>query len=128
MPKLHMYQLEQAVVFTTLALVAVLHGNTLAEWVGVFAVYFGFNHMSIADMLERAQHKRTVKEVKCYKKLTYYMWAKEACWLAYFVLLNAYTGLVGVVIFALYPLWRAYYKKHLSGKILPWLLHAPEGV
>ncbi len=49
--------------------------------------------------------------VHCHRWLTRYLVGKEFCWLAYFVILGAYSALVGVGIFLAYPIWRHQYRK-----------------
>lgn len=123
-PRFHMYQLEYVFVLVVLSGVALWHGNTLTEWVGVAAVFFGFCHMSVGLALEMKQSTKAVPDEHCYWKMSYFLYAKEAAWLVYFLLLHAYTALAGVLLFAVYPVWRRYYKARLSGRILKGILKA----
>lgn len=49
--------------------------------------------------------------VECHWKLKYFLVSKEICWLVYFVVLGAYSALVGVGVFLAYPVWRHQYRK-----------------
>jgi len=106
---------ESLVVFVLLAIVTIFAGNTLVEWIGTFAVLFTFKHVSVANRLEEREAlrvKHTGKpEIECYKRLTQYLVTKEILWFAYFILLGAYSALVGVFVFLLYPVWRKWYRK-----------------
>lgn len=59
--------------------------------------------------IERAEQAWTI-QVECHWKLKWYLVSKEICWLGYFVYLGAWSALVGVVLFLLYPLWRHWYR------------------
>lgn len=85
-----------------------------AEWIGSLAVFLTFMHIQIADRLAEAEEKRgaTNLSVECHWKLKWYLISKEACWLAYFVSLGAWSALVGVGVFLLYPAWRHWYRRH----------------
>lgn len=109
------YILEYVFVAIILIAVALFSGKGGIEWVGVLAVFLTFGHASIAERLrEREELKHIQKdsiEVHCYYKLPYYFYAKEACWLIYFVWLGAYSALAGVGLFLIYTPWRKYYRK-----------------
>lgn len=79
------------------------------------AVYLSFQHMSVGARLEEAQERSDVKLVACYRKLTRYLVAKEALWVAAFVALGAWTALAGVPLFLLYPAWRRAYRQARHG-------------
>jgi hypothetical protein len=83
--------------------------QTAGQLVGAVAVFASFGHMSVAARLEEAQDRSDVKTVECYRKLTRYLVAKEALWLAAFTLLRAWTALAGIPLFLLYPAWRRVY-------------------
>lgn len=80
------------------------------EWIGSLAVLFTFQHASIGFRLEEQQAllvKTTgAATVECYYKLQKYFYAKELCWLSYFLLTGSYAALVGVGVFLLYGSWR----------------------
>jgi len=48
--------------------------------------------------------------VDCHHWARRYLVSKEICWLVYFVMLGAWSALVGVGIFLFYPVWRHYYR------------------
>lgn len=108
------WQVEATFIFAALAAVAVgrliITGHGWVEWLGVFAVHFSARHASVANRLEEKEHHRVKTggqaEVECYRHLSRYFYLKEALWCAYFVLVGAYSALVGVAIFLAYPWWR----------------------
>lgn len=105
---------EFIVVAIILVSVAVIAHKGIIEWVGVFAVLLTFGHAQIADRLrEREAHRYNIDQnskVECYWKLNYYFYAKEILWFIYFLYLGAWSALVGVVLFLLYPLWRNWWR------------------
>ena len=110
------YVIEYVFVGGVLIAIALISHKGLVEWLGVLAVFLTFGHTSIADRLHEREAKRynidKKVEVNCYWKLNYYFYAKELCWLIYFLLLGAWSALAGVFIFLLYPLWRKVYRKY----------------
>ena len=99
---------EFLVILVVLVLVAIITKKGLIEWLGVFAVLVTFGHTQIADRLHereafRYKIDKTV-DVDCYWKLNWYFYTKEILWFIYFIFLGAYSALVGVFIFLLYPL------------------------
>ncbi len=106
------YKWENLVVGTYLLGVALAASWSLAgaawwaQWVGVLAVFYTFQHVSVASRLEEAQDRSDVKIVECYRKLTPYLVVKELLWIVVFVLTGAWTALAGIPIFLLYPVWR----------------------
>lgn len=110
------YVIEFFFVGIILVVVAIISGKGIVEWIGVVAVMLNFGHASIADRLEEKEavrfHVNKKSDVECYWKLKYYFIAKELCWLAYFLILGAYSALVGVGIFLLYPWWRKIWRKY----------------
>ncbi len=110
------YHIEGAFVLITLIAVAEYSGKGLVEYVGVAAVFFTFMHATIAEYMREAEALRE-KETNqiitaCHKKLPYYFYAKEICWLIYFIWLGAYSALVGVAVFLLYQPWRRLWRKY----------------
>ena len=104
------WHVEAAVVFAVLAGTALVSRRGPVEWIGVFAVWFTFLQASVANRLEEMEAKRVQETgligVDCYRWSTRYLYLKEACWLAYFLLLGAWSALLGTAIFLLYPPWR----------------------
>lgn len=104
-----------------LALLAVLAAKGLStkEVIGTLAVLLAFCHVQVATRLdesaeqkEGARHSSEASQgVRCRVWLERYLLAKEMLWLVYFVLLGAYSALVGVAVFLLYPFWRRLRKR-----------------
>lgn len=59
--------------------------------------------------IAKAEQTWTI-HVDCHWKLKWYLVSKEIWWLIYFVYLGAWSALVGVGLFLLYPLWRHWYR------------------
>ena len=102
------WHVEAAFVGLVLATVVIATGREKlwVEWLAALAVWLTFQHASISFRLQEAEERRTVFEVECHKKLKWYFLGKEACWFAYFTALGAWSALVGVFVFLLYPWWR----------------------
>ena len=137
------WHVEALVVAVALACVAVATGGKPVEWVGAVAVLLTFFHAQVGFRLSEAEDGRAKREaqalsqryehaankpplaeveaadakylihVECHRWLARYHVGKELVWLVYFVWLGAWSALVGVGIFLLYPLWR---KFHLRGR------------
>ena len=112
------WQIEMIVVGNILFPVALLTAkpeNYYAEYIGALAVLLTFAHVQVADRLaEQAEQEEKEKgetTVDCHRWTKRYLLSKEICWCLYFVLLGAYSALVGVGVFLLYPVWRHYYRK-----------------
>jgi len=101
---------EAAVVGAVLTTVAWAKGQSI-EWLGALAVFFTFMHAQVSFRLSESESRKTLAQVECHWKAQYYFLAKEACWFLYFIFLGAWSALIGVLVFLLYPLWR---KWHLS--------------
>jgi hypothetical protein len=105
------------VVGNILAVVATFTANSdnhYVEWVGALAVLLTFGHVQVADRLaERAAQDEQLGQVtvECHNMAVNYLVHKEVCWLIYFLVLGAYSALVGVGVFLLYPFWRRFYRK-----------------
>lgn len=108
------WQIESLFVLLILAAVPIVRlvftGQGWVEWLGVFAVWATFGHASVANRLQEKEEKRSITtgqtEVECYAILNRYFYIKEICWFIYFILIGAYSALVGVIIFLLYGWWR----------------------
>lgn len=106
------WHFESLVVATILLVVnvSVHRGINLVEVIGSCAVLFSFMHASVAERLAEREAQRNVKTVHCYRWLTRYFVAKEIGWFVYFLVHHAWSALVGVIVFLLYPVWRRYYR------------------
>lgn len=79
------------------------------EWIGSLAVLVTFMHAQVGFRLSEAEEKRDAKSVHCYAWLRRYFIAKENLWFVYFSLLHAWSALVGVGVFLVYPAWRQFH-------------------
>ena len=104
---------EALVVGSILAIIAIFKWQAI-ELLGGAAVFFTFMHTQVSFRLSEAEQHRTEAQVECHRKAQYYFIARECLWFIYFASLGAWSALAGVIIFLLYPIWRAY---HLSRKL-----------
>ena len=109
--KIRTWMLESLIVFTILAIVTILTGNKLIEWIGTFAVLFTFSHASVSNRLAEKQAAMVKPDVECYKWSEKYFLIKEILWFSYFILNHSYAALTGVIVFLIYPFWRKFYRK-----------------
>lgn len=105
------YVYENAVVLTAVIVGAHLSGGRDVDWVSAAAVFCGFCHASIADRMIERELRRPISEVPCAWKATYYWLAKEALWVAAFIMLRAWPALIGCGVFLVYPIWRKAYRR-----------------
>lgn len=107
---------EMSFVALALVIVALLSGKGSVEWFGAAAVLCSFGHVNVTSRMAEhiAYYEKTtgVAVVSCYRWERYYFLLKEIFWLIYFIKLGAYSALVAVVIFLLYPLWRKLWRKY----------------
>jgi hypothetical protein len=105
------WHMELAMVVLILGAAAALtNPSSLANWIGVIAVSLSFAHAQVADRLAERDAARPRPAVACHRWATRYLVAKELAWVAVFVLLGAWTALVGAGLFLLYPLWRRHWR------------------
>lgn len=97
-----------------LCIVTFISSNDIKNWVVTVAVLLTFNHAQIGDRLQERQAKMDKPTVECYHKLNKLFAAKEITWIIAFILMGGYTAIVGSAMFALYPLWRRYYRKNIK--------------
>lgn len=86
------------------------------EVIAALAVLLTFGHAQIADRLAEKQAEMDRPTVECYRKMWFYFFGKEICWLTYFFLNHSYSALVGVFIFLGYPGWRKLYRNWEKSK------------
>ncbi|MGB0925379.1 MAG: hypothetical protein ACPGTS_01580, partial [Minisyncoccia bacterium] len=109
------FHIEDVFVLAILSTVAIVtHGNYI-EWIGVAAVFMTFKHTVVAfrleEVLEKAtEHGDTAFNSHGRQKQFYFM--KEILWFLYFLSLGAYSALIGVFIFLLYPWWHDVREKY----------------
>lgn len=107
------WRVEVLVVAAILLTVNIITHHLLSiELIAAVAVLLTFCHAQIADRLAEQEALKVVPQVDCYRKMGYYFIGKEICWLLFFSCSHAYSALVGVFVFLLYPVWRRLYRKH----------------
>ena len=104
------WHLENLTVVTVLLAVWVFTGARAIELVGSAAVYCGFCHASIAERMREREAARPVPSVECHRLSTWFFLAKELLWASYFLATGAWSALVGCAVFAVYPLWRRWWR------------------
>jgi len=109
------WHVEAAVVGLVLLVVAIISGGHPAEFIGAGAVLLAFMHCQIADRLHEQQ--AFSPSVECREWMWRYWVAKEALFIAYFVLHESYAAIAGAALFAAYPFWRRWWR----------LTHPPKG-
>jgi hypothetical protein len=102
---------EHAAVVAALASVWLATGRDPREALGSVAVYLAFGHASVSERLREREAARPIPSVECHRASTYYFVGKELAWAAYFVWSGTYAALVGCAVFALYPLWRRWWRR-----------------
>lgn len=102
------WHIEAAFVGVVLLLVAIVSGGAAPEFIGAGAVLLAFMHCQIADRLHEQQ--LFMPSVACREWLWRYWVAKEALFIAYFVLHRSYAAVAGAALFGAYPLWRRWWR------------------
>ena len=97
---------EALVVGSILLAVALAKGQAI-ELLGALAVLLSFMHAQVSFRHAEASRK-SQPQVSCHWIAQYYFLGKEACWFSYFLCLGAWSALIGVLIFLIYPVWRKY--------------------
>jgi hypothetical protein len=105
---------EILIVGIVLCLVTFLFSNNIVNWVTTLAIILTFNHGQIGDRLQERQANMDNPTVECYHKLNKLFAGKEICWIAAFLLMKNYAAIVGSFMFAIYPLWRKYYRSQIK--------------
>lgn len=113
---LYTYQVEYAFVFLVLFVTAVINKADFIEWIGAAAVLVSFMHAKVANRLaerEKFRQQNSDEIILSYHyKIGRFFILKEILWFAYFILLGAWSALVGVIIFLLYEPWRKLWRKY----------------
>ena len=105
-------------VLALLGSVLFLTSAPLIEIVASLAVFFSFAHMKVSNRLEEREAYRIKNNtadsfsVSYSHKITRYLYIKEFLWIVYFVLIGAWSALVGAFVFLLYPSWRRLWRKY----------------
>lgn len=105
------WQVELATVAFILAGAAIVSGGSLVSWISAGAVLASFGHATVANRLQEREAARAVPHVDCHRWLTRYWYAKEAAWVAVFVLTGTWPALVGCALFLVYPSWRRWWRR-----------------
>jgi hypothetical protein len=105
---------ELLVVAVVLTVTTTLFANNIVNWITLLAILFTFNHAQIGDRLQERQAKMIKPDVECYWKLNKLFAIKEVTWIVAFILMHNYAAIVGSVLFALYPVWRKWYRRRPS--------------
>ena len=116
---LYTYQVEYGFVFIILFAVVLINKSEMYEWIGALAVLVTFMHAKVANRLAerekyRQQHNTDDIILSYHYKIKKFFILKEILWFAYFILLGAWSALVGVIIFLLYEPWRKLWRKYYS--------------
>lgn len=98
------YQKEYLIVAIVL-FIPVLINQSLIEIVAATAIFFTFQHHQVASRMQEKQSEKA-PSVECNKKLNVYFAVKEILWITFFILSGAYSGIVGSIVFLIYPAWR----------------------
>jgi hypothetical protein len=111
--KVHYF--ETGFVFLILAGTALISDKGWVEWVGVFGVIFTFEYQVLSTYLrEHAEARKKIgKDVRSdfiYKEIQFLFYTKELIWITYFLLLGAYSAIVGTIVFICYGIWRKLYR------------------
>jgi hypothetical protein len=106
---------ETGIVFLILASTALISDKGWVEWVGVLGVTFTFEYQVLSTYLrEHAEARKKIgKDVRSdfiYKEIQFLFYAKEIIWITYFLLLGAYSAIVGTIVFICYGIWRKLYR------------------
>lgn len=104
------WAIELVAVACVLAVVWAASGEWL-ELLGSAAVLCAFAHAQVADRMTEREAARVRPDVRCWRWSRRYFVAKEALWFVYFAAHGSWSALAGVVLFLLYPLWRAAYRR-----------------
>lgn len=99
-----------------LSVTVLVTGNEPVEWVGAFAVWLATRRLSIADRTAEAERARvdagSPPLTECYRWQVRYLFMGELAWTVYFVMLGAWSALVGVAWMLVYPIWRKVYRRY----------------
>jgi hypothetical protein len=108
------WKYEILVVAIILVAVTFFTKNDWVNWVTTLAILLTFNHAQIGDRLQERQGAMDKPTVECYHKLNKLFAGKEVCWIIAFLLMKNYAAIVGSALFAVYPIWRKYYRRKIK--------------
>lgn len=81
------------------------------EALAALAVLATFGHASVAERMRERQAAQTTPDVSCHRWTWGYFLAKEALWVAYFIVTGAFAALAGCAVFLVYPAWRSWWRR-----------------
>ena len=105
------WHIEAAVMAAVLAVTVLVTGNQPIEWVGACAVFVMTRRVSVANRMQESEASQPAPSTDCYPWFQRYLVFGECLWTVYFLLLGAYSALVGVALMLLYPVWRRFYRR-----------------
>ena len=112
--KLKTWHYEFVIVIFLLITITFLFANNFDNWLATLAVCLTFGYTQISDRMMEKQGAMITPDVDCYWKLVYYFWGKELIWIIVFLRYHSYASLGGCFIFAVYPLWRKFYRAKIK--------------
>jgi hypothetical protein len=108
------WHFEVGIVAIILCTITFFFANNWTNWIATAAVIITFNHATICDRLQEKQSRMIRPTVECYHKLHRLFVSKEILWIVFFIMTGSYSAIVGSGLFALYPLWRKLYRRHIK--------------
>lgn len=87
-------------------MIPIVLNKTYIEVLSAIAVFFTFMELQINTRMREKQGQQAIPSVHCYKYALTYFWTKEVLWVLFFILTGAYSGIIGSLIFMLYPIYR----------------------
>jgi len=106
---------KEFIIMSIILILALLKfSDSLLNCLTTLAVLISLNLVQISDRLQERQGQMEVADVHCYWKVNYLLVAKEILWITVFLITKNYAGVIGSVMFALYPYWRKYYRKNIK--------------
>ncbi len=108
-------KVEGAIVLAVLALTNLATHRGWQEIVGVLAVFYAWQHVSVANRLAEAAAQVPAAgqtDVHCQALLQSCLYKKEILWVVYFLLIGANAALVGCAVFLAYGPWRRLWRRY----------------
>ncbi len=116
--KINLQHLELLFVAVVLVITGLISDKGSVEWLGVLGVLLTFEYTIIANHLGELYGKKSKKprvnkkHPDYHDRLLLFYYFKEVVWFSYFIMLGAWSALVGVVLFLLYAVWRREWRKY----------------
>lgn len=112
--RINLHHFEIGIAAIVLIVTGILSEKGYVEWIGVLGVLLTFEYTIIANYLGEFHSKRVAKDrpqTMYHRRLLFFYYLKEGIWLIYFLLLGAWSALVGVFLFIFYAFWRSHWNK-----------------